>query len=62
MEQRPSWEAKTFSTSQEIPCILVIKSFRKPLGETQVSLKSGENDGYVTQRHFHVYDNISLSS
>jgi hypothetical protein len=35
--------------------------FRKSVHTIQVSLKSDSNNGYVTWRRFHVYDNISLN-
>jgi hypothetical protein len=36
--------------------------FRKYVEKIQFSLKSDKNNGYLTWRSFHIYDNISLNS
>ena len=36
--------------------------FLKFVEKIQVSLKSDKNNGYFTQRRFHIYNNISLNS
>ena len=51
MEQRGSH-------STNFDQILYLSSFRKLVQKIQVSLKSDDNNGYLTRRRFHVYDNI----
>ena len=42
--------------------ILYLRLFRKSVKKIQVSLKSDTNNGYFTQKHFQIFDNISLNS
>ena len=41
---------------------LILRSFRKSVEKTQVSLKSNKNNRYSTWRPTYIFDNISLST
>jgi len=62
MSVRPSRMQQLCSHWTYFHAILYLSIFRKSVENLQIWLKSDRNNGYVTSRPVHVYDNISLSS